>query len=46
VFFREIVVPSLELIKDYDLAGIIVWECSEDAKDHRYIKQMGDYLKK
>lgn len=35
---------KLKLIKDYDLAGIIVWECSEDTHDHKLIKQMGDYL--
>ncbi len=37
---------KLELIKDYDLAGIIVWESSQDTKDHKLIKMMGDYLAK
>ena len=37
---------KLKLIKEYDLAGIIVWESSEDTHDHKLVKQMGDYLKK
>ncbi len=37
---------KLALIKEYDLAGIIVWESSEDTHEHKLIKQMGDYLKR
>jgi GH18 family chitinase len=37
---------KLDLIKNYGLGGIIVWESSEDTHDHKLIKQMGDFLKK
>jgi len=35
---------KLDLIEQYNLAGIIVWECSQDTEDHQMIKQMGDFL--
>lgn len=35
---------KLQLIEDYNLAGIIVWESSQDTEDHQMIKQMGDFL--
>lgn len=35
---------KLDLIEHYNLAGIIVWECSEDTADHQLIRQMGDFL--
>lgn len=35
---------KLDLIEHYNLAGIIVWECSEDSVDHQLIRQMGDFL--
>ncbi len=35
---------KLDLIEQYNLAGMIVWECSEDTPDHQLIRQMGDYL--
>ena len=35
---------KLDLIEQYNLAGIIVWESSEDTKDHQMICQMGDCL--
>ncbi|MBQ3891358.1 MAG: hypothetical protein II740_08455 [Lachnospiraceae bacterium] len=36
---------KIELINQYDLAGIIVWETSEDTHDHKLVKLMGSYLK-
>lgn len=35
---------KLQFIEDYNLAGIIVWESSQDTEDHQMIKQMGDFL--
>ena len=35
---------KLDLIEQYNLAGMIVWECSEDTPDHQLIRQMGDFL--
>ena len=35
---------KLDIIDQYDLAGIIVWECSQDVNEHEMIKQMGDNL--
>lgn len=35
---------KLDLIEQYNLAGIIVWESSEDTQDHQMIGQMGDFL--
>lgn len=35
---------KLDLIEKYNLAGIIVWECSEDTEDHAMIRQMSDAL--
>lgn len=35
---------KLDLIEHYNLAGIIVWECSEDTADHQLIRQMGNFL--
>lgn len=37
---------KLDTIEKYNLAGIIVWECSEDTVDHKLIRQMGDFLLK
>lgn len=37
---------KMKLINDYNLAGIIVWESSEDCADHTMINLMGDYLVK
>ncbi len=36
---------KLDLIYEWDLAGIIVWEVSEDTTDKDLIKQMGTFLK-
>ncbi len=36
---------KLDLIEQYNLAGIIVWECSEDTQDHRMIRQMAETLR-
>ncbi|MCR5720037.1 MAG: hypothetical protein K6F84_05680 [Lachnospiraceae bacterium] len=36
---------KLDLIYDMDLAGIIVWEVSEDSTDKDLIRQMGQFLK-
>lgn len=35
---------KLDLIEQYNLAGIIVWECSEDTEDHAMIRQMSEAL--
>ena len=35
---------KLDLIEHYNIAGIIVWESSQDTIDHQMIKQMGDFL--
>ncbi len=35
---------KLDYINEKDLAGIIVWECSEDTYDHEFISQMADNL--
>lgn len=35
---------KLDYIHDAGLAGIIVWECSQDTSDHDLISQMGDNL--
>lgn len=37
---------KLDYINDSEVAGIIVWECSQDTKDHAFISQMGDNLLK
>lgn len=37
---------KLDVIEKYNLAGIIVWESSEDTADHQMIRQMGDFLLK
>lgn len=35
---------KIDLINHYDLAGIIVWESTQDTKDHLMIKRMGEGL--
>lgn len=35
---------KLDYINDAGLAGIIVWECSQDTADHEFISQMADNL--
>lgn len=35
---------KLDLIEQYNLAGIIVWESSQDTEDHEMIGQMGEFL--
>lgn len=37
---------KLDYINDANLAGIIVWETSQDTKDHKFISQMADNLLK
>lgn len=37
---------KLDYINESGLAGIIVWECSEDTPDHEFISQMSDNLMK
>lgn len=36
---------KLDYINEAGLAGIIVWECSEDTTDHAFISQMSDELR-
>lgn len=35
---------KLDLIEEQDLAGLIVWECSQDTYDHVFITQMAENL--
>lgn len=35
---------KMDYIDEMGLAGIIVWECTEDTKDHEFVKQMADNL--
>lgn len=37
---------KLDYINEMNLAGIIVWECVQDTKDHEFIGQMADNLLK
>lgn len=37
---------KIDLIKHYDLAGIIVWESTQDTKEHLMIRRMYDGLNK
>lgn len=37
---------KLDLINSQNLAGIVVWECSQDTLDHAYINQMAQNLLK
>lgn len=35
---------KLDVIEQYNLAGIIVWESTQDTEDHEMIGQMGEFL--